>query len=83
MGGMEHSLSPEFVQTGDQTLPGWVIDRAADYMTRRYGRSAMRRARARQKFLSEHGEAEAAALWAKVADAIRATASSQTREVRR
>ena len=77
---MDYSLSPELVRTGGQTLPGWVIDRAADYMVRRYGRSAMRRARSRQKFLSEHGEAEAAALWARVADAIRAT--SQMRKAR-
>jgi hypothetical protein len=70
---MDQSLSPELVRTGNQALPGWVIDRAADYMVRRYGRSAMRRARSRQKFLFEHGELEAAALWAMVADAIRVT----------
>lgn len=73
---MDQSLLPELVRTGSPTLPGWVIDRAADYMMRRYGRSAMRRARSRQKFLSEHGEPEAAALWAMVADAIRATSQS-------
>jgi hypothetical protein len=72
---MEQSLSPELVRSGSQPLPGWVIRRAADYMVRRYGRAAMRRAVSRQKFLSEHGEREAAALWAMVAEAIRATAS--------
>jgi hypothetical protein len=69
---MDQSLSPELVRTDGPALPGWVINRAADYMVRRYGRSALRRARSRQKFLFEHGEPEAAALWAMVADAIRA-----------
>jgi hypothetical protein len=72
---MDQALSPEPVRTSSQEVPAWVIDRAAAYMMRRYGKVAMRRAVSRRRFLSQHGEAEAAVLWSRVADAIRASTS--------
>lgn len=53
-------------------LPDWVVDRAAEYMVRRYGAEAYTRATARHTFLRENGYEEAADHWIKVAEAIAA-----------
>ena len=53
-------------------LPGWVVDRAAEYMVRRYGIAALKRAAARQRFLLRIGDDGAAAHWMRVGEAIAA-----------
>lgn len=58
--------------TADGVLPGWVVDRAAEYMVRRYGGGALKRAAARQRFLLRTGDDRAAAQWMRVAEAIAA-----------
>jgi hypothetical protein len=59
--------------TADGVLPGWVVDRAAEYMVRRYGVAALKRAAARQRFLLGIGDDRAAAHWMRVAEAIAAS----------
>ena len=52
------------------SLPGWIIERAAAYMLRRYGRAAMMRATARHRILVDRGEHGIAADWLRVAEEI-------------
>ena len=67
---MEELLSATSAQTAGQGLPDWVIDRAAAYMIRRYGRVALSRAASRRRVLLREGDAVAATHWTRVAEAI-------------
>lgn len=53
-----------------ESLPGWIIARAAAYMLRRYGSAAGLRAAARHRLLLDRGEHEAAADWQRVSEEI-------------
>lgn len=65
------------------TLPGWVIERAATYMLRRYGSSARTRALERHHTLLDEGLPQAAADWLRVSEEIERVRGSQTRPLRR
>jgi hypothetical protein len=52
------------------SLPRWIIERAAIYMLSRYGRTAMMRATARHRELLDQGEHKAAADWLRVSEEI-------------
>jgi hypothetical protein len=64
-------------------LPGWVIERAATYMLRRYGSAATVRALARHRTLLDEGRQEAAADWLRVTEEIERVRAAQVRPLRR
>jgi hypothetical protein len=74
---MGELLSTTSAQPVDDGLPEWVIDRAAEYMVRRYGRAALNRAASRQRILRRQGDDLAAAHWMRVAEAIAAIGNRQ------
>jgi hypothetical protein len=67
---MDELLSDTSARPAEEALPEWVIDRAADYMLRRYGRAALNRAASRHRILRRQGDDLAATHWMRVAEAI-------------
>jgi hypothetical protein len=76
---MEKSTVTAPAPIATEPLPEWVVDRAADYMRRRYGEAALKRAAARRRFLSRIGDDQAAAHWMRVAEAIASAHSDTTK----
>ena len=67
---MDELLSATSARLAEDALPEWVIDRAADYMLRRYGRAALNRAASRHRILRRQGDDLAVTHWMRVAEAI-------------
>jgi hypothetical protein len=65
------------------SLPAWIIERAAAYMLRRYGRAAMMRAAARHRLLLDQGEHAVAADWLRVTEEIERLGNARPGRARR